>query len=415
MKFSLLEAWKKLHPFGRAAWATVKAVETPDPLTVDVHLEGPARYIFGYLNCYGSQVIPKHLYAGTDIRANPHNQAPVGTGPFAFMEWVRGSHVRLKRNPHYWRVGQPALDEVIFRFIPDAASRAAAVQSGEVQLALGGAIPQLSLRRFANNERFQLNADDGRFLSSIAMVLCNVRSGPLADRRVRQALMHAIDREALLKLVFRGYGKVATGPVPSSVKRYYSANVPLYPYDLARAGQLLDEAGHRADARGRRLTLELAFGQAESLRQALFLRQGLAKIGVALTLKQTDSPTWLRHVFTDQTFELGLTGLHMLPDPTLGVQRLYWGKNIHKGVPWTNGSGYANPELDAVMEAAQVEGDEARRKAQIERWQQIVQTDLPVLNLIETAWVSVSSASLQRPTRQGDGLFDNLADAYFSA
>ncbi|MET0284548.1 MAG: ABC transporter substrate-binding protein [Polyangiales bacterium] len=406
--FTLLESWKKLHPFGRAAWATVRAVQTPDPLTVDVHLEGPARYIFGYLNTFGAQVLPKHLYAGSDIRGNPHNQAPVGTGPFVFQEWQRGSHVRLRKNPHYWRPGQPRLDEVIFRFIPDAPSRAAALQSGEVQLALGGAIPHLSLRRFAQNDRFQLNTDDGNFLSSLSMVLCNVRSGALADRRVRQALMHAIDREALLRLVFRGYGKVATGPVPSSVRRYYTTEVPQYPYDLARARGLLKDAGH-ADMR-----LQLAFGQPEALRTALFLRQSLAKIGVTLELKQSDATTWLRHVFTDQEFQLALTGLHMLPDPTLGVQRLYWGKNIHKGVPWTNGSGYLNPELDAVMEAAQIEGDEAERRRLMQRWQQIVQTDLPVLNLIESAWVSVSTANLQRPTRQGDGLFDNLGDAYFA-
>ncbi|MET0390017.1 MAG: ABC transporter substrate-binding protein [Polyangiales bacterium] len=412
--FSLQEVWRKLHPFGRAVYHTVEAVETPDPLTVVVHMSGPAQYLFGYLNCYGSQILPAHLYQGSDVRSHPNNVAPIGTGPFMFREWQRGSHVRLARNPHYWRSELPVLDEVIFRFIPDAASRTAAVQSGEVDLALGSAIPQISLRRFTKNNRFTINTDDGRFLSSIAMIVCNVRTGPLADRRVRQAIMHAIDREALVRLAFRGYGVPATGPVPSSVKRYYTRDVPAYPFDLQRTAALLDDAGFKPQANGTRLTLQLVFSQPETRRQADFIRQSLSKAGIQLTLKQGDTPTFLRQLFTDQAFDLALTGLHMLPDPTLGVQRLYWGKNIQKGVPWSNGSGYANPELDAIMEAAQIEGDDTRRKALIKRWQQIVQTDLPVLNLVETQWVTVSSRRLQRPTRQGDGLFDNLADAFFA-
>lgn len=411
--FTLQKVWRELHPFGHAVYDNVETVTTPDPHSLILRLSAPAAYLFAFLNSYGAQVLPRHIYEGTDIRANPANLAPIGTGPFRFDRWERGSHIRLIRNPHYWRAGQPALDEVIYRFIPDAAARTAALQAGEVDLAPGNAIPLLSLHRFADSDRFELNRDEGRFLSTIGLVIINVRHGPLADPRVRRALLHAIDREALIRLVYRGYGKVATGPIPSSVKRYYSDDVAHYPYDPARAAALLDEAGLDPGADGVRLTLRMDFASTDSLRQVQFLRQTLGKVGIRIILRSQDFLGFLRQVFTEQDFDLAVSGLHMLPDPTLGVQRLYWSKNIRKGVPWTNGSGYVNRELDAIMEQAQHEGDDTLRKALIKRWQQIVQTDLPVLNLVEVQWISVNAARLSRPSRQGDGLFDTLGDARF--
>jgi peptide/nickel transport system substrate-binding protein len=108
------------------------------------------------------------------------------------------------------------------------------------------------------------------------------------------------------------------------------------------------------------------------------------------------------------------SSLHRLPDPTLGVQRLYWTKNIVKGGPWTNGSGYSNPELDKVMEAAAAEPDEAKRKALITQWQQIVQEDVPLIELIEQTWVTVSTARLKKHQLQGDGLFASYADTWLA-
>ena len=101
VKFSLEEIWRKIHPRGRATFANVEAVETPDPLTVVLRLKQPSPVILGALNAYESQILPKHLYAGGDALANPLNLKPVGTGPFRFKEWVRGEHIILERNPDY--------------------------------------------------------------------------------------------------------------------------------------------------------------------------------------------------------------------------------------------------------------------------------------------------------------------------
>lgn len=410
--FSLLNVWKIHHPFGRAVYANVTGVETPDDHTVVIRLSGPAQYIFAYINTYGSQILPKHIYEGTDIRTNPANLAPIGTGPFVFKEWQRGSHVRLARNPNYWQAGRPHLDEVVFRFIPDAAARAVAVESGEVHLALGSAIPIASLGRFADQTKYRINTDDGRFLSSIYLVQFNTRRPYLADRRVRQAFLHAVDREALRRLVFRGYGKIATGPVPSSVKKYYTDQTPQYPFDPKRAAALLDEAGFPVKADGSRLKVTLDYGSPDDQRQVDFIKLYLGKIGVDVELRSSDISTYLRYIYTDQDYDLSVSSLHMLPDPTLGVQRLYWSKNIRKGAPWTNGAGYSNPDLDRIMEAAQKENGDQERRELIRQWQRIAQEELPILDLIELTWVTIASQRVIQPSQQGDGLFASLADVW---
>ncbi len=420
VEYTLLEVWKKLHPFGRAAFANVEKVETPDKHTVVLRLSSPAPYILNYINTYGAQILPKHLYAGKDVLTNPLNSAPVGTGPFVFKEWVKGSHVRLDRNPNYWGKGpngeaQPYLDGVVFKFIPDAAARTVALEAGEIDTALASVIPLTNLNRFQDKKKYEINLDDGRYLSTIFLTQFNVRRPYFTDKRVRQAFAYAIDREALLKVVFLGYGKPATGPVPSSVVNYYSADVKKYPLDLKQAEALLDAAGLKRGAGGKRLKITLDFdggGGPTAARPAEFIKQSLAKIGVDVELRAGDTASYLRRIFTDQDYDLMISSLHRLPDPTLGVQRLYWTKNIIKGAPWTNGSGYSNPVLDKVMEDAAAEPDPVKRKALIKEWQQIVQEDVPLLELIEQTWVTVSSARLHKLKPQGDGLFASLADAW---
>lgn len=415
VEYTLLNVWKKLHPFGRAAFANVDKVETPDRHTVVLKLSSPAPYLINYINTYGAQILPKHLYAGTDVLTNPANNAPVGTGPFVFKEWVKGSHVRLERNPNYWQKGQPYLQGVVFKFIPDASARTVALEAGEIDVALGSSIPLSSLGRFSDKAKWSINLDDGRYLSTIFLTQFNVRRPVLNDKRVRQAFAHAIDKNALLKVVFLGFGKTATGPVPSSVVNYYSPDTRQYPFDLKKAEALLDEAGLRKGADGKRLKLTLDFDAGAGVtatRQAEFIKQSLARVGVDIELRAGDTATYLRRIFTDQDYDLMISSLHRLPDPTLGVQRLFWTRNIIKGAPWTNGSGYSNPELDKIMETAADEPNPAKRKALITQWQQIVQEDLPVLELIEQTWVTVSTARFHKASAQGDGLFASYADAW---
>ena len=136
---------------GRNTFAAVSSVDTPDAHTVVFHLKHPSLVIFSSLNANEGQILPRHLYEGTDIQTNPYNIKPVGTGPFKFKEWRKGQYIALERNPDYWDSGKPYVDQVIFRIIPDAASRAAALETGDVQYAPFDPVPLADVQRLRDN------------------------------------------------------------------------------------------------------------------------------------------------------------------------------------------------------------------------------------------------------------------------
>lgn len=412
--FSMLKVWKELHSYGRAAFANVTGVDTPDDNTVVVHLSAPAKYMMGNLSPYVAQVLPRHLYEGTDITRNEYNLKPVGTGPFVFKEWVKGSHVITERNPSYWGEGLPYLDGVIFRFIPDAGARAVAFESGEVQLGYGNAVPLNELKKFAASKKFNVSTAGTEYMSTIFLHELNTRRPPFDNVKVRHAVLHAINREQMIRVVWNGLGKVATGPVASTTPRFYNPNTVQYPYDPKKAEALLDEAGYKKKGSTRFKIYHdfLPYGS-DFQRTAEFTKQQLSRVGIEVEIRSSDFATFLRRVYTDYDFDMTNTNFTTMPDPTLGVQRLYWSKNIVKGVPYSNASGYNNPEMDKLWEMAQVEADDERRRQHFFKIQEIAQRDLPILDLFEVQSATVSSNTLKNHITNSHAIFSSLRDAYF--
>ena len=118
------------HPRGRNTFANVTEVATPDPLTAVIVLSQPAPFLIKALAGCESGIVPKHIYDGTDPVTNPNGNAPIGTGPYKFKEWVRGSHINFVRNPNYWEKGKPYLDAIIFRDISGAVVGVVRMRSG---------------------------------------------------------------------------------------------------------------------------------------------------------------------------------------------------------------------------------------------------------------------------------------------
>lgn len=412
--FSMLKVWKELHAYGRAAFANVTAVDTPDDHTVVVRLSAPAKYMMGNLAPYVAQILPRHLYEGTDIARNEYNVKPVGTGPFVFKEWVKGSHVITQRNPNYWRKDLPYLDGVVFRFIPDAGARSVAFTSGEVQLGYDNSLPLNELKKFEASKEFGISSEGGTYMSPIFLHELNTRRPPFDNVKVRQAVMHAINREQLVRVVWNGRGKVATGPVASTTPRFYNPNTVQYPYDPKKAEALLDEAGYKKKGRTRFKIYHdfLPYGS-DFQRSAEFTKQQLAQVGIDVEIRSSDFATYLRRIYTDYDFDMTNTLFSTMPDPTLGVQRLYWSKNIVKGVPYSNASGYSNPEMDKLWEMAQIEADDEKRRQYFFKIQEIAQRDLPILDLFEVKPMTVSSSKLQNHIVTSYATFSSLRDAYF--
>ncbi len=139
VKYSIEEILKKHHPRGRATFANVAGVETPDPLTAVIKFSKPSPYVMAALSASESPILPKHLYESSDPPTNKLNSSPIGTGPYKFVEWERGRYIRLARNPDYWVKGKPEIESLIVRFIPDAGARAVAFEAGELDV--GGTDP----------------------------------------------------------------------------------------------------------------------------------------------------------------------------------------------------------------------------------------------------------------------------------
>jgi len=413
VKFSLEEIWKKLHPRGRVTFAKVTTVDTPDAYTVVLRLSEATPMLLAALSSYESQVLPKHVYEGKEFTTNPALNAPIGTGPFVFKEWKKGDFIRLEKNPNYWDKGKPYLDAIVIRIIPDAAARAAAIEKGEVQLGVFNPVPLADVKRLTALPTVKAETRGYEYFAPMYMIEVNLREEHLKDKRVRQAMMHALDRKFIAENIWFGFAKPATGPLVSSSPFYTTQGVPQYPYDVNRANALLDEAGFKRGAGNMRFKISLTFPpvQPEIPRTAEYIKQALARVGIDVELRNIDIATFIRQVYNWE-FDLTQNYLYLLPDPTLGVQRLYISSNIKKGTPFANAAGYENKDVDAAFAAAQIENDSARRKELFARVQRIIQDELPGFNLLELSFVTLYNTKLVNHTMGADGPYGSFKDTY---
>lgn len=416
VQFSAMKVWKELHPRSPITWGALETVDTPDAHTAIFRLARPVPFLMAMLGGWESQVIAKHIYDNTDIRANPANNAPVGTGPFVFREWRRGDFVRLERNANYWQQGRPYLDQVIIRMMPDAGARAAAFEAQEVHAGFFSAVSLSDVRRLAALPHIGVDTKGYDMFAPVYIMEVNNRHPILRDKRVRHAIMHAIDRRFIIDNVWFGYGKAATGPIASASPYYTTEGVPQYPFDVARANAILDEAGHRRGAGNMRFKLTTEYGPgAEIARTAEFMKQALTRVGIDLELRSSDLGTFIRRVYTDYDFNISQNWLYTLPDPSAGVQRLYYGPNIRQGVAFANASGFGTPALDALWEQAQVENEPARRRQLFHQAQRAIQEELPNLTMFEMQFVTIFNKRLRNHTVGADGGYYSLRDAYLAA
>ncbi|WP_425053516.1 ABC transporter substrate-binding protein [Psychromarinibacter sp. S121] len=415
--FSAMEVWSQFHPRGRSTYAALTEVETPDELTAIFKFSKPSAFVMNALNASEAQVVPKHIYEGTDILTNPNNLAPVGSGPFKFVEWQQGEYILLEKNENYWKEDEPYLDQIVVLLIADSASRAIAFEAQEVEAA--GAIP-VSLadaRRLEELPFIEIPESGYEAYGNNNFMEVNVRREYLADPKVRQAILHALDREAMVKNVYFEFGKVATGPVPSTISTYYTADVPTYEFDTEKAISLLEEAGFTPDGSGVRLNLTLdplPYGPIYPT-VAASIKQQLAVVGIEVTIRSADAATYYQRVYGEgNDFDLTITGASALTDPTIGVQRFFWSKNIIAGVPFSNASGYADPEMDEILESAAAEPDPAKRIELFHKFQVKAATDLPILPINDMPYFAVKNTRLQNSEVSPYGFGGSFSTAYLA-
>lgn len=398
VKFSFEQAIIPFHPRGRASFGFIK-FETPDSYTVVMKLAYPFAPLINTLGIWYAGIIPKHIYEGTDIIKNPRNfDNPVGTGPFMFKEWVKGSYIRFVRNPNYWRKGAqgeklPYLDEVIFRFLPDNAMGMLAFDKGEIDY-MPMYVPLPEIARYMNTPGVKV-IDKGAF-GSMWTYFFNLENQYLAQKKVRQAIAYAIDKEFIFKTVSNSRGKIATGPVSSVTGWAYTSDVNLYPHNVTLANQLLDEAGFKRGSDGTRFRLRLnvgATGRDNGVPASEIIKDQLRAVGIDIRLEVPEESVEDQIIYMNHDFDIALTaGLSTAPDPNMlrgyldGASILPEGKR-RPGL-W-NIMMYNNTRVNQIFAQAAVESDPAKRAALYKEMQKLVVEDLPCMWIVEDVYYHV--------------------------
>lgn len=410
-----LRLLKEFHPRGRNTFSNVKDIVI-DGNDVVLTLSTPAPYLLYALTAGESPIVPAHLYGDGDPSANPNGNKPIGTGPFVFREWVRGSHLLLERNPDYWEEGKPYLDSVIIRFIPDSNARVAALQTGEIDLTTGNGVPLSQIEVFRADPRFDTVVNEKSSSPTQTFVLFNLDDPVVSNLKVRQAIAHTINRQDVVNIAWYGYGKPSPTPIAPTGKYHLDVEDP-YPQDLEKAAQLLDEAGYPRDpATGKRFSFTLDYLPIQDgpRREGEYLKSQLEKIGVEVTIRAQDFATYVKRVYTDRDFVISTGLMGNLFDPTVGVQRLYWSKNFKAGLPFSNGSHYNNPEVDRLLEAASQAVDETERRSLFDQFQRVIVQDIPEINLTSPDQIFVATKSVRNHSSTSENVSSSFSDVWLA-
>ncbi|KAF1023678.1 MAG: Periplasmic dipeptide transport protein [Paracidovorax wautersii] len=402
-----IQTLKQAHPRGRVTFANVTAIKAPAPDRVELELSKPAPYLLTALASAESPIVPRHLYEGTDVAANPYNSKPVGTGPFVFKEWVRGSFVRLERNPDYWGAPKPAVQQVVVRFIPDAAARAAALESGEVLLG-SQAIPLADVERFRKLPNVEVDTRDWPYVGNHVQIYFNLDTPEFKDRAVRLAVAQSVNVAGLIKSVWYGLGTPSASPI-GKANPFHDASIQPYGFDIKAAEAGLDAAGYPRRADGTRFAVRLLYNPFVDRRAADYVRQALGRIGIKAEVQSYDFGTYVTKAYTDRAFDIVVENMTNLFDPTLGVQRIFWSKNFKIGLP-SNAPHYVSPEADRLLEAAAVEPDAARRKQLFSDFQKVVHADVPSIEIGANPTITVANRRIKDYAPGGEGIRGSFAD-----
>jgi len=348
-------------------FSAIEGVEAPDAKTVVFTLSEPyAPFLSNLAYPTGLIVSPEAVKQHeADFGRNP-----AGTGPFRLAEWESNAKVVIVRNDDYW--GDAAkLEAVVFRPITDANTRVAEMLSGGLDLMVE--VPPDNVSQFGQDASFTVHEQAG---PHVWFLILNAKEGPMADKRVRQAVNYAIDKKSLVDNVLQGTAEVAAGPTPPAFAWAYNDTLSPYPYDPDKARSLIEEAG----VSGSEITFyvtEGGSGMLDPVPMGAAIQADLAKVGLDVKIETYEWNTFLGKVNPGLEGKADMAEMAWMtndPDtlPYLALRTEAW-----PDAGGFNSGYYSNPKVDELLVAARRSTDSEERASLYKEMQTIVQEDAP--------------------------------------
>jgi peptide/nickel transport system substrate-binding protein len=379
----------------RGAFTMISSIEAPDPSAVIFRLKEPYASFLWNLERSAVGIVPEDASSDSD-------GTPLGTGPFKFVSQAQDETVILSANANYFDGAPAQIKNVTFRIVPDAIVRALELRKGSADVEMSSLSPDM-IPVLAKRSELEVTEEPG---TNFAYLGLNLEDPILSHKAVRQALASATDRESLVKYLLHGQARLASGILPPN-HWAYDSNVKKYGYDPAEAERLLDSAGYRRGADGKRMYLMLKVSTQEQARLlGAALQDQWKKVGVELEVRPLETAT----LFSDLSkgnFQLSYSiwiGANNDPD----VFDLVFSS---KRMP-PNGSNrghYRNSRVDELIGAIRAEMNREKRAELCGEVQRIVAEELPYIPLWYVDVVSVHRREMAKVQLTPTGDFDFLA------
>ena len=389
VKWSLDRARDPKAGAWNSSLAAIDSIETSGADTIVLKLKHPDPTLLAALATFNAAILPKKLFEATagatpEEKAKAFAEHPVGTGPFAFVSWKHGEVMKLKRNEHYWKMGDdgkalPYLDELEFPVIPDDATRLLKLKAGEVD----GTefIPYARVKELQGDANLRMElwpSTRVRYLTLfVGEKYKNDAANPMANVKVRQALNYAINKPAVIQITTLNLGKPMTSFM-STATPLYSGGAPLYPYDLAKAKALLAEAGFPNGFEFSCLSLS---GNGDDQTDLTAAQQMWSQIGVKLKIEQVDNATRTAKYRAEDFQCRTAAWTDDIADASEITSYFAYYPNIH-----SLHSGFQDKRIDELFLKSQEEIDPKARAAQYKEIQDRYNGAAPIVYLYETPY-----------------------------
>lgn len=391
--YSLYASIKGYDAFRDGSAKELSGVTVVDPKTLTIELAKPdSSLIFNLRNV---RPVPKAKLEGKDLATDAFWQKPIGAGPFVFESWSNGADFVMTKNPNYFEKDKPAISKVTHRVIADAQSIVLALMNGEID---GSDFPPPDAKeKLEGND--QLTVMVPPFQAPNGWMF-NTKHELLAKKEVRQAIVMGLDREAYAEQALMGIGKAGIGPIAPGSWAFDKTLEPL-PYDPDKAKQMIKDAG----AEGAELRFEVNQGNTMREDWLAYTQQALEEIGIKVNAVTTEWATLVSAITDRKEFEVvGGDWCGVTEDPSGLLDQFH-----SKGA--ANYSGYANPDLDALLEKARGTLDQEEAKPIFADIQKILVEDTPFffawyrpfLHTINNTWANYTDSG-------GESLFYTLRD-----